>query len=147
MDSIKAACEVKRNKIVFADALQDQKHGRGVARIGDEVWPPGWHSVGLAWHQSDLFLGVLQKDADRSSQYIERIMDVVVTVPRHLLGGTNLQLGDAKTRARGMNSAALDLVEGTGILHSLHVRPPCPAWSSPSSSPERPIIPAWHRRA
>src|SRR5215472_8450865 len=29
MDSIKAACEVKRNKIVFADALQDQKHGRG----------------------------------------------------------------------------------------------------------------------
>jgi hypothetical protein len=31
---------IKADEIVFADALQDQKHRRGVAGVGDEMWRP-----------------------------------------------------------------------------------------------------------
>src|SRR5215469_14275592 len=128
MDSIRATCEGKGNEIVFADALQNEKHSGGVTRIGNKVRPRGRDRKGLAWRQSHVFLGVLQKDADRSNQHIECVMDVGVIVPRHLLGGTDLQLGYAKARARGVNSTALDFVEGARILQ-LHVRPPWPASS------------------
>ena len=111
MDSIRATCEGKGNEIVFADALQNEKHSGGVTRIGNKVRPRGRDRKGLAWRQSHVFLGVLQKDADRSGHHIESVVDVVVIVPRHLLRGTDLQLHDAKTRTHGVMSAATPLQE------------------------------------
>ena len=107
------------NEIVFSDALQDEKARRGIARIGNEVRPLRWDRKGLAWLQSHLFFRVLQKDTDRSGDYIKGVVDIIVIVPRHPLRGTYLQLRDAKTRAHGVISAALDVVELARILYPL----------------------------
>ena len=55
----------ERNEVVFANALEDEKHGGYIARIGDKVRPFRRHCKRLARPQSNIFLGVLEKNADR----------------------------------------------------------------------------------
>ena len=49
-----------------------------------------------------LFLRLLEKDSDCSLQDIERVVDIVVIMPRHFLRRAYLELGDAKARTRGV---------------------------------------------
>src|SRR5262249_45304096 len=90
------------DKIVFTDALQDEKDRGCIACISNEVRPLRPDCKRLARKQSYLVFGVLQKDTDRSGHDIKSVVDVVVIVPRHLLRGADLQLRDAKTRAHSV---------------------------------------------
>jgi hypothetical protein len=55
-----------------------------------------------------------------SVDHVERVLDVGVKMPGHLLGRGNLEFRDAETRSSGMFGPALDFVEITAILHRFH---------------------------
>src|SRR5579863_489665 len=105
-----ASCSSERHEIVLADSLQHEKYRGRVARIGDEVWALWGDREGLAPRQTHLFLRLLEKEADCSFQDIESVVDIVVIMPRHLLGRAYLELGDAKARPRSVIGSTLDLV-------------------------------------
>src|SRR6516164_5199144 len=107
------------NEIVFANTLQDEKGRRRVACIGDEVRAPRRDREGLAWAQSDIFLGLLEINMDHPLEHIERVADIAMRMPGHLLRGTDLQLSDAKAGTRSVIGAAFHLVESACILHGL----------------------------
>src|SRR6266508_522695 len=108
-------------KIVFADALQDEKHRRRVAAIGNEVRALGRHRIGLSRRQPHFFLWILQENSNRSRDDIERVVHVSVIMPRHLLRGADLKLGDAKSRPHRVIGTALNLVQPARIGHSLRL--------------------------
>src|SRR6185436_10761837 len=110
----------ERNEVVLADALKHEEGGRGLARVGDEVRPARRHGIGLPRLERHVLLGALQEDPDRALQHVERVLDVAVVMPGHLLGLRKLQLVDAEPRALGMAFPALDLVEMTGVLQRFH---------------------------
>src|SRR5262245_41811095 len=76
-------CE--RNKIVLADALQDEKYRRSFSGVGDEMRAFRWDGIRLTGRQPHLLLGVLKENTDRSYQDVECVLDIVVVVPRHFL--------------------------------------------------------------
>jgi len=45
---------IEADEIVFADSLQDQKHRRGVAGVGDEMWTPRPDGERLSWAETYL---------------------------------------------------------------------------------------------
>jgi hypothetical protein len=100
----------ERHEIVLADSLQHEKYRGRVACIGDEVRALWGDGKSLAPRQTHLFLRLLEKDSDCSLQDIERVVGIVVIMPRHLLRRAYLQLGDAKARPRGVIGSTLDLV-------------------------------------
>src|SRR5262249_999843 len=73
--------------------------------------------VGLARFEPHLFLGVPKKQPQASLEHVERVLDVVVIVPGHLLARPDLELRDPEARPLGVPSPALDLVEMTRVLH------------------------------
>src|SRR5438045_1170097 len=76
----------------------------------------GWHGKGLPACQPHLFFRLLEKNAQRSLHHVERVVDIAVIVPRHLLAWAYLQLGDAKAWAGSVLRAALDFVKCAGVL-------------------------------
>src|SRR5262249_6236444 len=74
----------------------------------------------LSRRQPYFFFWILEEDANGSRHDVERVVDVVMIVPGHLLRGADLKLGDAKSRTHRMIGATLDLVERARIRHSLH---------------------------
>src|SRR2546426_12701446 len=110
----------ERNKVVFTDPLQHQESRRTLPAIGDEVRAARLDRVRVAGAEPNLLLGVAQEEPEVSLQHVERVLDIVVIVPGHLLGGGNLDLGDAETRPRGVLGPVLDLVEMTAILDRFH---------------------------
>src|SRR5262245_36728301 len=108
------------NKIVFADALQDEKHSRRVSGVGNEVRALRRHRIGPSRRQPYFFFWILEKDANSSRHDVERVVDVVMIVPGHLLGGADLKFGDAKPRTHRVIGVTLHLVERARISHSLH---------------------------
>jgi hypothetical protein len=100
----------ERHEIVLADALKHEKYRGRFACISDEVGALRGDGKGLASRQAHLFLRLLEKDSDYSLQDVERVMDIIVIMPRHLLRRAYLKLGDAKARTRGVIGSTLDLV-------------------------------------
>jgi hypothetical protein len=88
----------ERHEIVLADSLQDQKHRRRVATIGDEMRALGRHRISLSACQTHVLLRCLQEDPERALDHVERVVNVIVVMPRHLLARADLQLGDADAR-------------------------------------------------
>ena len=102
--------QVSGTKSYLADSLQHEKYRGRVARIGDEVRTLWGDGKRLPPRQPHLFLRLLEKDSDCSLQDIERVVGIVVIMPRHLLRRAYLELGDAKARPRGVIGSTLDLV-------------------------------------
>jgi hypothetical protein len=100
----------ERYEIVLADSLQHEKYRGRFACIGDEVGALRGDGKSLAPRQTHLFLRLLEKDSDYSLQDVERVVDIVVIMPGHLLRRAYLELGDAKARTRGVIGSTLDLV-------------------------------------
>src|SRR5256885_2122615 len=109
-----------RYKVVFTDALQHQESRRTLSAIDDQVRAAGLDRVRVAGAEPDLLLGIAQEEPEVSLQHVERVLDIVVIVPGHLLDLRKLDLGDAETRPRGVLGAALDFVEMTAILDRFH---------------------------
>ena len=62
----KRACRSGQgDKIVFADALQDEKHSRRVTGVGNEMRALREHGVSLSWHQSYFFFWILEENPPR----------------------------------------------------------------------------------
>src|SRR6266850_6956399 len=110
----------ERHKVVFTDALQHEEGRRAVPAIGDEVRAAGLDRIRVAGAEPDLLLGIAQEQPEVSLQHVERVLDVVVIVPGHLLGLRKLDLGNPKARPRRVLGAALDFVEMTAILDRFH---------------------------
>src|SRR5438094_2157925 len=110
----------ERNKIVFTDALQHEEGRRALPAIGDEVRAAGLDRVRVAGAEPDLLLGIAQEEPQVSLQHVERVLDIVVIVPGHLLGGGTLDLGDAETRPRGVRGPVHHLVNITAFLDAVH---------------------------
>ena len=66
----------------------------------------GGDGKGLAPRQTHVFLRLLEKDSDCSLQDIERVVDIVVIMPRHLLRRAYLELGDAKAAQEAAGETA-----------------------------------------
>src|SRR5262245_45057534 len=109
-DTARPEASSERHEIVLADALQHEKYRRRVTCIGDEVRALRGNGKSLASRQTHLFLRLLEKDSDCSFHDIERIVDIVVIMPRHLLSRAYLELADAKARARSVIGSTLYLV-------------------------------------
>src|ERR1041384_7499892 len=88
--SLSRALIAKRDVVVFADALEDEEGRRTVTAVGDEVRAGGADGVGLAGAEPHLLRRVAQEDADVPLDDVERVVDVRVVVPRHLLRRRNL---------------------------------------------------------
>src|SRR2546427_1279733 len=131
----------QRHVVVFADALEHEEHRRGVAAVGHEMRSPRRDRVGLARIQAHLFLRIAQKQAQAALQDVERVLDVVVIVPGHLLSRADLDLLDAKARPLGMPGAALDLVEVARVLHRVLLD----RFHGPALLLSRAMVPSRHR--
>src|SRR5207245_3723845 len=107
----------QRNVVVLADALQNQEDGRTLAAVGDEMRPAFAHRVRLAGPEAHFLLRIAQEQAQAALQDVERVLDLVVIVPGHLLARADLELRDSKARTLGMPGPALDLVEMTRVPH------------------------------
>src|SRR5262245_29401854 len=98
------------DKIVVADALQDQKYRGRIAGVGDEVRALRRNGISLSGRQSHLLLRTLKKDSNGPRHDIERVVDGGVIVPGHLLRRADLQFGDAKPWTRRVIGSPLRLV-------------------------------------
>src|SRR5262245_46718327 len=117
----KRACRSGQgDKIVFADALQDEKHSRRVTGVGNKVRALRGHRIGLSRGEPYFFFWILEEDPNGSRHDVKRVVDVVMIVPGHLLRGADLKLGDAKPRTHRVVGATLHLVEPARIRHCLH---------------------------
>src|SRR6266478_9418259 len=63
---------------------------------------------------------MVEEDSNSSRHHVERVVDVVVVMPGHLLRRADLKLGDAKSWTHRVIGATLYLVERARIRHSLH---------------------------
>src|SRR5439155_9427843 len=109
-----------RNKVVFTHALEHKESRRALPAIGDEVRAAGPDRVGIAGREPDLLLGIAQEEPEVSVQHVERVLDIVVIVPGHLLSLRKLNLGNAKAGPRGVLGPALDLVEMGAVFYRFH---------------------------
>src|ERR1044071_3979061 len=81
----------------------------------------GPHGIALARAERYLLFGVSHEDPEPAFEDIERVLDVVVIVPGHLLLGPDLELRDPEAGALGVTGPALDLVEPAGVLDGFAV--------------------------
>src|SRR5262245_34392511 len=72
--------------------------------------------VGLARPQLDLFLGVTEEDPEAALQHVERVLDLVMVVPGHLLRGTDLKLRDPESWSLGVAGSPLHFIETARVL-------------------------------
>src|SRR6267378_1671636 len=110
----------ERYKVVFTDALQHEEGRRTFSAIGDQVRAARLDRVCVAGPEPDLLLGIAQEEPEVSLQHVERVLDIVVIVPGHLLGLRKLDLGNAKAGPRRVLGTALDFVEMAAILDRFH---------------------------
>src|SRR5438128_5693127 len=108
------------DEVVLADALEDEEGHRLPATVGDEMRAARSRGEGLPGGKAHLLLGLLQENAQVALQHVERVGDVVVVVPRHLLRRRELELGDAESRPRRVLGAPLYFVEMARVLDRFH---------------------------
>lgn len=90
------------DEIVFAIALQNQESRRGLTAVGCKMRALRPNQIGFARREAHLLLGFAQEDLEVSLEHVKGVLDVRVTVPRHLLRGVDRVLGDPKPRTRGV---------------------------------------------
>jgi hypothetical protein len=90
------------DEIVFAIALQNQESRRGLTAVGCKMRALRPNQIGFARREAHLLLGFAQEDLEVSLEHVKGVLDVRVTVPRHLLRGVDRVLGDPKPRMRGV---------------------------------------------
>src|ERR1051325_702339 len=78
--------------------------------------PAGRDLVDLRGDKLDLLFRVLQIEAHRAFQHIERVAHVRMRVPWHGLRRRQRELGDAEAGPLAMPRATLDLVEMGGVF-------------------------------
>src|SRR5712692_9539851 len=120
MPSVLRSASGQRDKIVFADALQHEEARRGVAAVDHEVRALRPDRERLAGPEAHLLLGIAQEDADLPLEHVERVLDVVVVMPGHLLRWRDLDLIDAKAGALRVERSPFDLIEMARVLHRFH---------------------------
>lgn len=98
----------ERHVIVLADALEHEERRGAVASIGDQMRTARPDGIGVAGTEPHLLLGLPQEQSEASLQDVERILDLAVAVPRHVLVRRDLEFGDAETQPLGMQRPALD---------------------------------------
>src|SRR6185295_7586132 len=96
------ALRYEGDKVVFAQALEHQEGGRGLAGVRDQMRPARRDAVGLARLELHLFLGILHEDSDAALEHVERVSHARVVMPRHLLRLRDLQLVDPEPGALGV---------------------------------------------
>ena len=106
--------------IVFAHALQHEEGHRALPPIGDEVRATRADRIGLSGAEPHLLLRFTQAESEVSREDVERILDMAVVMPGHLLRRCELEFGDAEARPLGMLRPALDGVEMAGVLEWFH---------------------------
>src|SRR5262249_51124705 len=67
-----------------------------------------------------LLLGFTQEEPELSRDDVERILNMAVAVPGHLLCRRELEFGDAEARSLGMVRPALDGIEMARVLDRFH---------------------------
>ena len=110
----------ERNVIVLADALQNEEGRRALSAIGDEVRPARPNRIGVTGAEMHLLLGLAQEELEASLNDVERILNMGMVMPRHLLGRRDLEFGNAEAGPLGMMSPALDYIELAGVLDWFH---------------------------
>src|SRR5438552_14597885 len=116
----------QRDVVVLADPLQHEERRRALPGVGDEVRPAGAYGVRVTRLQPHVLLRLAQEDPQLAREHVEGVLDVGVEVPRHLLGGRDLQLVDPEAWPLRVPRAAFHLVEPARVLDALHVQPPRP---------------------
>jgi hypothetical protein len=111
----------ERDKIVLTDALQHQEGRRTVPAVGHQVRAASLYGARFTGTQTHFLFGFAQKNSEISAEHVKSILNIVVVVPGYFLSWGNLELGNAKSRPRGVLGPALDFVEMAGVLHRLHV--------------------------
>src|SRR5881396_3756270 len=76
--------------------------------------------VRLARSEPYLVLRIAHEDPQLALEHVERVLDVRVEMPRHLLRGRDLQLVDPKPRTLRVPRATLDFIECARVLDALH---------------------------
>src|SRR5438445_7970885 len=114
----------QRDVVVLADPLQHEERRRALAGVGDEVWPAGAYGVRFTRPQPHVLLRVAQEDPQLACEHVKGVLDVGVEVPRHLLGGRDLQLIDPEARPLRVPRAAFHVVESARVLDALHIGSP-----------------------
>ena len=99
-------------EVVFTHSLQGQKGGRTLTRIGDQMRPKWRNGIRFTGAEFDHFLWITEQNSDPAFKDIERVLSVVVIMPRHKLGRRNPQFIDSKPRPIGMSGLELDLIVG-----------------------------------
>jgi hypothetical protein len=66
------------------------------------------NGIGVAGTEPHLLRGLSQEQSEASLQDVDRILDIAVGVPRHILFRRDLEFGDAETQPLGMQRPALD---------------------------------------
>src|SRR5438105_8092881 len=108
------------DEVVLADSLQHEKGYGLLAAIGHKMRAARGGGERLAGSEAHLLLGFLQEDAQLAREHVERVGDVVVVMPGHLLHRRELQLGDAESRPRRVLGAPLYFVERACVLDRFH---------------------------
>ncbi len=65
-------------------------------------------------------LGLAQEDPDSPLEHVERVLDIAVVVPGHLLLRGDLELVDAKPGPRSMTGPALHFIQMSRVLDRFH---------------------------
>jgi hypothetical protein len=81
------------------------------------------HGICITGAQLDLFFGLTQEEPDLALDNIERILDMAVRMPGHLLSWRDLEFADAESGPFGVVGPALNFVEMAGVLEWFHVLP------------------------
>src|SRR5882672_8742920 len=110
----------ERDVIVCADTLQHEEGHRALSPIGDEVRAARADRIGLPGAEPHLLLGFAQEEPEVSREDVERILDMAVAMPGHLVRRRELEFGDAEAGPLGMLRPAFDGIEMAGVLERLH---------------------------
>ena len=118
--SQRESCLSQRHKIVLAHTLEDEKYRGCVTGIGDQMRAARPDGIGVAGAEPHLLLGLAQEQAEASLQDVERILDIAVAVPRHVLVRRDLDFGDAETGASGTcRACGCHIARHSRFLHRL----------------------------
>ena len=103
-----------------ADALKHEERCGIIPAIGDKVRTARSDRIGIPRAKPHLLLRFAQEQPDPSLDDVERILNIAVEMPRHLLRRRDLKLADAETRPLCMTNATLYLIKMARIFDWLH---------------------------
>jgi hypothetical protein len=110
--------------IILAAALKHEEGRRPLPAVGDLVRATRPDTVSIAGAEPRYFLRLAQREPEMPLDDVERILDVAVAMPRHLLRRRNPEFTNAEAGPLGITSPALHLIKMARIINrfraSLH---------------------------